>query len=189
MSNVILISGKMGSGKTTLAWALKKKFEEAKSHHCLLINFADALYEMHDYCLDYLQTHGVFKGPRPRKDGALLQMLGTDWGRKKIGENVWVDILKARVQRAAESLPFGSKAMFVVADCRFPNELDAFPDALKVRLECDRDTRKARCDSWRDNENHDSEIGLDDFPGRFHFIFDTGRMPVDECVRLVLGNK
>lgn len=56
----------------------------------------------------------------------LLQRLGTDAGRKNLGENVWVDAL----------LNAPSAGRVVVADCRFPNEAQAIRDdgGIVIRL-------------------------------------------------------
>jgi hypothetical protein len=93
------------------------------------------------------------------KDGPLLQYLGTEFGRDKFGKQVWVNILKNEIF----SLPAWGieNSMVLVGDCRFENEFDAFPEALRIRLECPEEIRKLRTDSWRENTQHPSEIGLD----------------------------
>ncbi len=96
--------------------------------------------------------------PSP-KDGDLLQYLGTEFGRKKFGDNVWVDILKKKVIKIPG---YGTEDLLViVGDCRFENEFDSLPEAFRIRLECPEEIRKTRTNSWRENTQHPSEIGLD----------------------------
>lgn len=178
---VVLISGKMGSGKTTLAKSLKAQWESQPNRYAILINFADTIYEIHNFALGKLADAGF---DVPKKDGKLLQLLGTEWGRATYGDDVWVDVCKARIDRACEISRghAGGQYLFIVGDCRYPNELKAFPTAITVRLECEREKRKARCDAWRDNETHASEISLDGFEADFDLVFDTGETPVEQVV-------
>lgn len=151
-TSILLISGKMGSGKSTVARML---LERAWPVDAQLFKFADVLYSMHNRLLMELRGYNVSV---PKKDGKLLQLLGTDWGRAVYGENVWVDICKRRVNQWLAS---GVQRLAIIDDCRFPNELEAFPNALKVRLEAPADVRKQRCDAWRDDVGHASECALD----------------------------
>lgn len=168
MKTVILISGKMGSGKTTTAEALARVFNANGIQFPAMAKFADSLYAMHNFLLNFMEREtGV---PRAKKDGKLLQMLGTEWGRGTFGDDVWVNILKRRVEESIHQV-------FIVDDCRFPNELAMTGNfkTFKVRLEASRDVRRARCDSWRDNENHPSETALDSAvdAGDFNLIVHT----------------
>lgn len=188
MSKIILISGKMGSGKTTLQKELAHQIfirNKGTNHKVFLINFADVLYEMHDAVLAVLHK---YKEPRDIvKDGPLLQLLGTDWGRKTLGENIWVDIMRARVGRIqAENLD--TENYFIVGDCRFENEFDVFPEALRVRLYCPEVTRKERCSMWRENTAHPSETGLDQYyvQDKFDVVLNTQVRPPEMCASVVL---
>lgn len=180
---IILISGKMGSGKSTLTENLLTTLREL-SYLAMSIKFADPLYEMHSRVLSVLVEYGV---PTPKKDGLLLQQLGTEWGRKAYGENIWVDLAKKKV----ESFMDGDKPnrrVAIIDDCRFKNELFGFPEALKVRLVCDRDARKSRTDAWRENEMHQSEVDLDDVdPSHFDLVIDTGLNTKEQVLETVLA--
>jgi len=180
---ILLISGKMGSGKSTLAEAVAKKWSETKGNQAILLNFADALYHMHNFCLGYLEQWGV-EIPS-KKDRKLLQLLGTEWARTVYGEDVWVNIVKTKIDKtSAPDRSLSQNQLYIVADCRFPNEITSFENAISVRLNCDRAVRKYRCTRWTDTDNHPSENALDDFYD-FDFKLNTETMSADECVKII----
>ena len=124
-----------------------------------------------------------------------LQWLGTDWGRKNFGDNVWVNATKKEVENIISThketnianLIDACKIMVVIDDCRFPNELEAFKDNfLTVRLTADRDARKGRADSWRDTENHASETALDGLEDQFDLVLDTVALDKEKVVSTIL---
>lgn len=111
-----------------------------------------------------------------KKDGPLLQFLGTEWGRKTYGDAVWVNALRGRVE--IEKLKRNNDAarlITIISDCRFENEFDAFPEALRIRLVCSEAERKLRAEMWRENTQHPSETGLDLYAahGKFDLMFNT----------------
>jgi hypothetical protein len=186
---VILISAKQGGGKTTLSEKLIERLSARPQTIAVVMKFADPIYRMHDYCLQILKSLNV---ETPRKHGPLLQLLGTEFGRKTISENVWVHAAQGAVKQFTESSlasNYNPNRIAIFDDCRFKNELEGFPDALKVRLECPRDIRKARCVGWRDNEHHASEIDLDDwvYSGKFDMIMETSITTPDECAERVVS--
>lgn len=177
--NIILLSGKQGSGKTTLANRLLKALPGSK-----LIKFADPLYEMQAACLPILKEYGL-RPTTMEKDGELLQILGTEYGRKKLGENVWSDVAASR---AATFHVFRKHDWVVIDDCRFENEFDAFPTAWRFRLECPKEVRQSRCSYWREADEHPSETGLDAYAAdnKFYMTLHTGHMPIELCVKYIL---
>ena len=185
MSKVLLLSGKQGSGKTTIAKTITKLWFDRKGKMVVEVPFAQTLYEMHDFLLSLMDTYG-FKRDIV-KDGPLLQFLGTDWGRKNFGENVWIDILKKKIANLETKYDWAD-LLVIVPDCRFKNEFDAFPNALRIRLECDRELRKKRCSAWRENENHASEIDLDEYVKlrKFDDTYDTGDLTISFCSDRIL---
>lgn len=66
-------------------------------------------------------THASTLSPR-----VALQSLGSEWGRKAIDENVWVNYLLSRAREAIVSKDYRG---VVVSDIRFENELLAVKDA------------------------------------------------------------
>ena len=121
------------------------------------------------------------------KDGPLLQWVGTEFGRNNYGINVWVDILKNKIKKYEAPHWSELNRLVIVDDCRFENEFDAFPEALRVRLVCPEEVRKARTESWRDNTNHPSEIGLDAYEAekKFDMYLQTDTIDVVHCSTLV----
>lgn len=194
-NTIVLISGKQGAGKTTTANALvrmayanelpaDKKAREKLNPNSVapprktvgfdfvqITKFAAPLYELHDYILNKMES---WTGqPRVKKNGPLLQYLGTELGRNQFGVDVWVNALKKDLERYPDSMSFSR--LVVIDDPRFENEFDAFPQALRVRLVAGEDVRKVRADSWRDNTEHQSETGLDKYSqeGRFDSYINT----------------
>jgi phosphomevalonate kinase len=169
----ILISAKQGAGKTTLADALAANLTK-----CGRTRFAKPLYEMHDAVLNILNRY--IDGQR-LLDKRLLQLIGTEWGRNTVAEDIWIQcFIKEQQRMSAAGMNF-----LVADDCRFKNELESV-EAIKIRLECDRDTRKARCSQWRDTENHQSETDLDDWVDKFDLVIDTAKHTPKETLKIVM---
>lgn len=191
-TTVIVISGKQGSGKTTLLKEIQRVLQVRKGFRVITLNFADPLYRMHDFCRGVVRSAGVPVPHEGTKDGPLLQMLGTEWGRNTVDVNVWVKVAQGTISQHTERLGKSNPPehlVFLIGDCRFENELEAFPEALRIRLVADREQRKARCSMWRDNENHPSEIGLDHVPIRsFDLAFDTVLDTVEHCATMTVAS-
>ena len=116
---VIALTGLAGSGKSTASKYLVEK------HGYQLVKFAGPLKDM-------LRAIGLgeghIEGEHKETDLAMLsghtprhamQTLGTEWGRKCMGEDFWTNLWRSRVDSV---LAFDGRV--VVDDCRFPNEAD-----------------------------------------------------------------
>ena len=77
----------------------------------------------------------------------LLQVLGTDAGRKILGENIWVDTVLNKVK----------DKNVVITDCRFPNEAKALKNSGGFVVRVERPGMAAI-------NNHLSETSLDGWP-------------------------
>jgi hypothetical protein len=125
MTELVAFTGLKGSGKDTAATILKAAgYQEIK--------FAGGLKAMMRAFLYYQNVDSVtvermvegdlkevpsdyLSGVTPRY---FMQMLGTDFGRKLIHEDIWVNALVNKVEQ-------GDYEKVVVTDLRFPNESDA----------------------------------------------------------------
>lgn len=180
--DIILISGKQGSGKTTLQKELSKTLFQRKNKRVETVNFADIIYKIHDFSLNVLGEHGIKRDIV--KDGTLLQLLGTEWGRNSINENVWPLALRNRIIKLQEK----GVDVVIIGDCRFENEFFFFPDALRIRLTASEEVRKLRCSQWRNNTDHPSEIGLDylEMMNYFDATYDTALFGSEAITELVI---
>lgn len=176
---LILISGKQGSGKSTLANGLQNALMKA-GYTVQCMKFADLIYEMHDAVRRVAMSHGL---SMPKKDGPLLQLLGTEWGREQFGDDVWVDDLYYRILDKDSS----GYDYVLVDDCRFQNELELLKSlsGISIRLDLDRDIRKQRCPAWRENDSHPSETQLDD--AAFTARFNVENLNQDQVVEAVVA--
>lgn len=184
---IVLISGKQGSGKSTLTAMLCEKMP----HRVVPMKMAGPLYRIQEALRKViLEELGIDIG---RKHGPLLQLLGEGF-RQIFGEDVWLNAAKRRIlveemgsvpnpQALISGKPAVSDKIYVFDDIRYPNELNAFHTAIKVSLRAPEHIRKPRTDSWRENVGHAGEIALDDVPDReYHVILDTARCSPEECL-------
>lgn len=179
---IFFISGKQGSGKTSLSRALDSALVSRQVYR---LRFAGPLYEMHDAVRGVLSRYGI-PYDIEKKDGDLLQLLGTEWGRKKFGYDVWVNALLEAIRRVPK------QDVVVIEDGRFENEFDSFSNircCVRIRLECSREIRKQRAEFWREREDHVSETGLDHYAsmGRFDMVLDSDRFTTAELCSQVLS--
>ena len=180
MGCVVLISAKQGAGKSTLARNLKSKLEES-GNKVETLAYANVLYKMHFAIRSILQSFGADDMPADKIDGPLLQILGTEWGRRIRHNDIWVNVLKKRVTEPG--------TFYLIDDCRMQNEMDAFNcsefKVLKIRLEAPEHVRQLRAKKWRINTNHLSEIGLDHY-NAWDLKLDTESLKADETCSLVM---
>ena len=182
---LVLISGKQGSGKTTTSVRLEQMLY-AKMINTKVFKFAGVLYEIHNTVIDIVGKY--YPLPKtPQK--SLLQLIGTEWGRLQVDNDIWVKITQAKL---GEWLGLSEKpCVAIIDDCRFQNEfLIDVKNKLTVRLECNEIIRQARCEAWRNNTEHPSETSLDKFAdqGEFDLFYDTGLYSVESIAGDILRN-
>jgi len=168
-SRILLLSGKQGSGKTRNSAEICR-LAIAAGYSPQVIKFADPIYEMHDACLPILKKYGI-RPVEMTKEGELLQVIGTEYGRNRVSKTVWLDALLKRVPYVLAM----DRSLMIIDDVRFENEMDAFPEALHVRLICKESVRKSRVSYWREDTSHESETALDRYEqlGKFDLRMDT----------------
>lgn len=182
-THIIQISGKQGSGKSTLSEGLAAHFT-SKGMYAFRRRYAGPLYEMHDQVLMVLEKYGV---ERQSPDKRLLQLLGTEWGREHVSQTLWVDLMRNEVARISGfMLDKDRDAVVIIEDCRFKNEFNAFPESFRIRLECSEIFRKKRTHCWRDQSGHPSEIDLDEWADQFSLTMNTDVMTKDQTLDLAV---
>ena len=186
---ILLISGKQGSGKTTLANRLKEELSIMQIP-VATFKFAAPLYEMHDACYRVLQKYGWDKQD-DKKDGDLLQLLGTEWGRTHLDPDIWAKLTKNAVNVflycCKDSFLPDKEGVAIIDDARFENEVNIFNRkyTLTVRLNASAEDRKKRCEYWREKQDHPSEIGLDNY-NDFDVVIDTSEYSSEETFSIVM---
>lgn len=109
---VILVSGKAGSGKGTVANFLEKKIQDIPSMTVFRYGFANPLKYMAKAFIGW-------DGQKDEKGRKLLQWQGRI-GRE-YDENIWVKHFLNQLDKQSGMLPFNFS---IVDDWRFPNELN-----------------------------------------------------------------
>jgi hypothetical protein len=173
---IVGVSGYARAGKDTLANVLVGRHGfERKAFADFL---RDALYVLNPYLApgvdlqsvvdlhgwDYAKTQGPID--QHKEVRRLLQVMGTEVGRKMLGEDVWVNALFNSLE------PTGN---YVISDVRFPNEYEAIKEVggFVVRVE--------RPGTQPVNA-HPSETALDDHEFDMLFSNDRGLDDLGEAV-------
>ena len=180
---IIGFAGKMGVGKDYAAKAFAKLIKPYQGT-TISLAFADQLkvnVATH-HRVDIADLLASNKSPETRK---LLQQEGTERGRDKYGEDLWVRFIQNWIHVHAERF----KAMgapikcVLITDCRFPNEAEwilSQPNGYLVHLKAPERNKAARqrsqgarttlppapTDEPNETATHRSETSLDDFTPR-----------------------
>lgn len=212
--SIIGISGKIGSGKDTVAemiseltphifWENRKFADKLKDIVCILLGctkeqledrvFKEStlgeewalLRETSSYgapdvihpigykgMMHMAHTHKEVLTPR-----RILQLLGTEGGRKIIHPNIWVNALMGE---------YSHKDDWLITDMRFPNELEAVKSKGGVTIRIERTVDFDPDNPSKQSSTHDSETALDN--AEFDFIlYNTGTLEdLKEKVSLIL---
>lgn len=117
---LIGLTGAAGAGKDTVAMHL------AGERQFIALALADPLYDMIAALTGITPERLADRSIKEREIGWLgasprrmLQTIGTEWGRKTLGDDVWI---KHLFRRIAE---LGEHENFVITDVRFANEAEA----------------------------------------------------------------
>jgi formylmethanofuran dehydrogenase subunit D len=158
--SVIGISGKKFSGKNTLADHLTKNYGYEQ------IAYADPLKEIGKiFGFTNEQLYGSKKEEVDNfwetSSRNFLQKVGTDLFRNhsniispKMGQDVWINIVKKKIQEHPNKC-------FVITDVRFPNEAQLVKDLGGIVIKLQRDSDYI--------DNHPSEALIDSLPSDYQF--------------------
>jgi len=158
---IIGLSGYARSGKDTVAELLCLNYEFSR------ISFADP---MRDAIIvlnpkinsvtrvsDYVEEYGWDLAKHNPEVRRLLQVFGTDVGRKMFGENIWIDMAFRQIK---------PNSRVVIADVRFPNEAEAIKERGGKVIRINRHNHGAV-------NTHKSEIAMDNYMFD-HVLYNDG---------------
>lgn len=174
MTHIVAFAGRKQSGKTTCSEFVKLSFGPAK-----IYNFADPL--KNDICINILGlTYDQCYGSDDQKNELVdcywdnkqltarevMQIVGTDMFRT-MKNSVWSEATIRKIHNEKPELA-------IIADCRFPNEVDAVKSVggLVIKL-----TRNPH------HSTHASEIALDPNnydQSNFDLVIDNNSMTIDD---------
>lgn len=121
---IIALAGRAGSGKDTAA-AFLAHAAIRDGYGATTTGFASPLkaglsamfgFQFADLTREEKEAPLEFIGKSPRE---LMQTLGTEWGRG-VHQELWIQLMERRI---FERPTFGADDLWILTDCRFPNEL------------------------------------------------------------------
>jgi hypothetical protein len=187
MTKIIGFAGRKQSGKTTCSEFVAKYYNGsiAPFNGAKIYNFADPLKK--DICINILGlTYDQCYGDDVSKNQytevywngvrltarEVMQVVGTDIFRK-MKKDVWASSTIVKIKNEQPELA-------IIADCRFPNEVEAIRDAGGLVIKLARNPY---------NSDHDSETALDETnysPSNFDFIIYNHNMTIPEQNNTIL---
>jgi hypothetical protein len=184
MVEIIGFSGKMGTGKNFIAENICLKYLPYKP--TLIMAFADQIkldVIVRDKC-----NYNAIYGEKDDLTRILLQKRGTEEGRQKYGENIWIDYVDNWIKVYSER---GIKR-FMITDVRFPNEVDWIKlkggKIFRVNAVTRNNNRlnyesKGNKEKYNLIKNHISETALD------NYIFDNIiNNDYDDDMKIIIEN-
>lgn len=192
--NIVAFAGKKQSGKTSSCDFVRHSFHAMHNNQqktsqeieCEIYNFADPLKRM---CIDILgftenQCYGTDDNKNEKVNcfwpntknqmtaREVLQYVGTDIFRS-MQTNVWANATIRKIQKSKEKLS-------LIADCRFPNEVEAIKNAGGIVIKLNRNLYQS---------SHISENSLDDDiydQSNFDLIIDNSDMTENTKNNIIL---
>ena len=182
-NKIIGISGRLGSGKTTVSDYIKgidASYKEVAFAFKLKQIVALLTAQPIETCLTQ-EGKNIYIDKFNMTIGEMLQKIGTDSLRNNFNENVWVNSLLLEIEN--------NPGNYIISDCRFKNEADAIKKMGGKIIRINRPINPIAENSKRDL-NHPSETSMDDYE-KFDFVIEnTGTMEdIREQVKVFLyGN-
>jgi dephospho-CoA kinase len=180
MNNTILISGKAGSGKDTVAQFMKEELEK-HGKKVLIIKYGDAVKWV-------LRDYFNWDGQKDIVGRTLLQRIGTDVVRAK-HPNYWTAIVVGLLQCFE---PYNDFDIALVPDARFPNEVDIALQELQNCVSVRVERRNEDGSEWintaltEEQRQHPSETSLDHYAFDYVIHNDEGLDTLRESAETVL---
>lgn len=155
---VIGISGKIGSGKDTVAYQIIENFKEKKFKNKKFAFYVKKIVSM----MTGISINDIFNRDIKEKYlddwgmtvGEMFQIFGTDAVRDNLHINAWILTLFAN----------SKNENIVISDVRFKNEADFVKEKGGILIRLEGDPKKLRQHETR-NLLHESETDLDDYEG------------------------
>lgn len=186
MTTIIAFAGRKQSGKTTCSEFVQKQANLWRLPHnsAKIYNFADPLKQ--DICMNILGlTKDQCYGTDDQKNELVncywenkqltarevMQMVGTEMFRT-MQKNVWSD---ATIRKISIENP----SVAIIADCRFPNEVEAIKSAGGTVIKLMRNPY---------DSNHASEIALDQKnynESNFDLVIDNRDLSIEEQNKII----
>ena len=178
---IISITGKIGSGKDTVAqiiqectpyhkWEIQKWAGKLKTIAEIISGIPKEKFEDQDFkytnlpkCWDRQVQSGRYKTTQSMTVRDLLQLLGTEAMRNGLHTNVWVNALMSDYKgNVKEWDELGNDTLveypnWIITDTRFPNELEAVREQKGITIKVHRPGRKTD----EKQAQHASEVALD----------------------------
>lgn len=177
---VIIISGKSGSGKDTFANMMRDKLE-AVGCKCLTAHYADLVKH-------YADIYYGWNGDKDAYGRQLLQELGTNKVREK-----FPDYWSEAIGKFLAAVPDDFDCAFV-PDARFENEIEVVkrynPQAKVIRMERYNEDGTPYINPALTQEqlNHPSEISLDDYEDWDYIVENHNLEELKESADVILAD-
>lgn len=183
-------------------WEIKKFADKLKDIVCLLLNCTREQFEDHDFknkilgkewdqISYYVDVNDLIMKDEPytlhMTPRLLLQLLGTDCGRKIIHNNIWVNALMSEYKQT-DYRSFGDPddsnivmPDWVITDVRFPNEANSIKEKGGVNIRVNRPNMfDAAIKSTK--IEHESETALDYY--KFDYVIENNGTIEDLIIKV-----
>ncbi|MGI6329367.1 MAG: hypothetical protein ACOXZR_00705 [Bacilli bacterium] len=161
---IFLIGGKARNGKTTIGKMLKEEYEK-QGYKVVIMQLMTPLK-------GYIKTYFNWDGQEETKPRELLQKLGTEVIREKLGKKYFY------VNRLIEDIEILSSFfdVFIIDDVRFKLEIDKIREVFPFLKALKIIRRNYQSNLTEEQQQHISEIDLDDYEKVEYKIINDGTL-------------